>query len=183
MSRSLSLYNLPGDIYDDIAAFLPDKDLYRFLTLSPHITVSAYLLRARQRAYWKKCGAEHLAEKGDLAGLQFLHSIGAPFTTKAMNWAAHNGHLAVVQFLHSIGGTYTIFAINNAAMNGHLAVVQFLHSVGAPYTPSAVTWAAENGHLAVVQFLHSIGAPLYPRDEFRCLSWALARGRVFKVQL
>jgi hypothetical protein len=45
----LSLYNLPGDIYDTIAAFLPkNKDLYRFLTLSRLISVSPYILQQRK---------------------------------------------------------------------------------------------------------------------------------------
>ena len=34
--------------------FLPDKDLLQFVCASRHIAVSAYLLRQRQRAYWKK---------------------------------------------------------------------------------------------------------------------------------
>ena len=156
MSHSLSLYNLPGDIYDDIAAFLPDKDLYRFLTLSPHITVSAYLLRARQRVYWKKCGAEHLAEKGDLAGLQFLHNIGellTDYSDDEMWIAAKNGHLAVVQFLHRIGMPPSTHMMYNAAGNGHLAVVQYLHGIGAPSTEDTMNNAAKNGHLAVVEFL------------------------------
>ena len=132
----LSLYNLPGDIYDLMAAFMANPDLFRFLTLSRHITISSYLLRDRQRALWTKCGAKHLAIKGDLAGLQYLHSLGsvAWTTTYAMDCAAENGHLAVVEFLHGIGATCTANAMDDAAKNGHLAVVEFLHRIGAPYT-------------------------------------------------
>ena len=183
---AITITDLPGDIYDHIAGFLPDKDFVQFLCASRQITVSAYLRRDRQRAHWKKCGAAYLAIKGNLQGLQylhsvnvvvgtthamvlapmnghlavveFLHSIGAPYTTHAMDLAAINGHLAVVEFLHSVGGTCTDIAMDLAAMNGHLAVVKFLHSIGAAYTTSAMDLAAKNGHLAVVEFLHSIGA-------------------------
>ena len=130
------LYNLPGDIYDGIAAFLGNPDLFNFLTLSRQITVSAYLLRDRQRAHWKKCGEEQLAKKGNLQGLQYLHRIGvlSNTTTNAMDDAAYGGHLAVVEFLHRIGATCTANAMDDAAKNGHLAVVEFLHRIGAPYT-------------------------------------------------
>ena len=187
----LTITDLPADIHDTIAAFLPNKDLIEFVCASRHIVVSPYLLRQRQRAFWKRSGVVRLARKGDLAGLQylhglgqginincamdcasrhghlavvqFLHSIGAPFSEDAMDWAAEWGHLAVVQFLHGIGigAPFTDYAMNNAAKNGHLAVVQFLHSIGAPLTNYTVYYAASSGHLAVVEFLHSIDAPTF----------------------
>jgi hypothetical protein len=154
----LTLTDLPCDIHDTIAAFLPDKDLGRFVCASRQIVVSAYLLRQRQRAYWKKCGVVKLAEKGDLAGLQYLHGLGTPFTYNAMDVAAEKGHLAVVQFLHGLGTLYTAaIAMDYAALSGHLAVVQFLHSVGAPFTKFAMFWAKKYGKLDVVEFLQSVG--------------------------
>jgi len=132
LNLNLCFYNLPGDIYDNIAAFLGNPDLFIFLTLSRHITISSYLLRDRQRARWKKCSAKHLAIKGDLAGLQylFLHrrigGLGTTSTTKAMDFAAAYGHLAVVEFLHSVASPYTNYAMDWAAKYGHLAVVGFL---------------------------------------------------------
>jgi hypothetical protein len=142
----LTLTDLPTDIHDTIAAFLPDKDLIEFVCASRHIVVSAYLLRQRQRAFWKRCGVETLAGKGDLAGLQYLHGLGVPFTYSAMGWAAQKGHLAVVQFLHSVGAPLTDYAMDWAAANGHLAVVQFLHSIGAPRTDDATYRAASHGN-------------------------------------
>ena len=160
----LTITDLPCDIHDNIAAFLPDKDLIQFVCASRHIAVSAYLLRQRQRAYWKECGVKHLAETGDLAGLQYLHGLGLCLgsgrdSDDAMYNAAVEGHLAVVEFLHSIGATCANRAMDWAAENGHLAVVQYLHSIGTPFSGDAMDWAATNGHLAVVEFLHSIGAP------------------------
>ena len=76
----LTITDLPADIHDNIAAFLPDKDLIDFVCASRHIGVSAYLLRQRQRAFWKKSGVKHLAETGDLAGLQYLHGLGFKMT-------------------------------------------------------------------------------------------------------
>ena len=125
----LTITRLPGDIYDHISLFLSDKDLSRFLSASPQITVSTYVQRDRQRAYWKRCGADKLAFKGDLTGLQYLHGIdGKVTTTKTMTKAAKRGHLAVVKFLHSIGAPYTMRAINLAAWNGHMDVADFLYS-------------------------------------------------------
>ena len=130
----LSITDLPNDIHDAIATFLPDKDLIEFVCASRHIIVSPYLLRQRQRAHWKECGVLYLAGKGDLAGLQYLHGLGGVFdmtcNTDVMDWAAQKGHLAVVQFLHSVGTPYTTEAMDLAAMEGHLAVVEFLQSVG-----------------------------------------------------
>jgi hypothetical protein len=174
----LSLYNLPGDIYDLMAAFLDDPDLFRFLTLSRHIIISSYLLRDRRRALWTKCDARHLAIKGDLAGLQYLHSLGSvAWTTYAMDCAARNEHLAVVQYLHSIGATCTTNAMDWAASKGHLAVVEFLHGIGAPYTTNAMDWAAHHGHLAVVQFLHSVAAPY----TTKAMKWAARNGHLAVV--
>jgi hypothetical protein len=179
-----TLYNLPGDIYDTIAAFLPNPDLFHFLTLSPHISVSDYLLWHRK---WEQVSLQQLAAEGDLKGVQYklqqkkntitteevmvfaayggqlavvqyLHRIGAPCATQAMDFAAYNGHLVVMQYLHSIGASCTTEAMDHAACNGHLAVVEFLHSIGASCTTEAMDYAACNGHLAVVKFLHSIGA-------------------------
>jgi hypothetical protein len=152
--RMLSITDLPSDIHDTIAAFLPDKDLIEFVCASRQIVVSAYLLHQRQRAHWTKCGVETLAKKGDLAGLQYLHGCGAPFAHSPMDWAAANGHLAVVEFLHSIGATCTHDAMTWAAWNGHLAVVVFLHGIGAPCSPNAMSWAQANGHLAMIKFLN-----------------------------
>ena len=163
MSDSLNLYNLPGDIYDTIAAFLPNNtDLYRFLTLSRLISVSPYILQQRK---WLQATVSVLARDGDLPGVQYLmqeHHL--PFLSllegqRAMNSAALNGHLAVVQYLHRIGvpcnKTYTM---DYAARQGHLAVLQFLHGVGAQCSWLAMNQAAGYGHLSVVEFLHSIDA-------------------------
>ena len=176
----LTIKDLPSDIHDTIAFFLPDKDLLHFLCASRLISVSAYLRRDRQRAHWKKRGVAYLARKGDLAGLQYMHSIGvaAQCTTYAMNWAAENGHLAVVEFLHGVGAPCTANAMGWAAEHGHLAVVEFLHGIGAPYTADAMEWAAGNGHLAVVQFLHGVGAPY----THNAMNWAASHGHLAVVQ-
>jgi hypothetical protein len=150
--KKMKITDLPGDILDNISFFLPDRDLVQFLCASPHITISAYLRRDRQRAHWKRCGAEKLAIKGDLQGLQYLHGIGGSFTDDVMDEAADNGHLAVVQFLHGVGAPFTSYAMDVAAGNGHLAVVEFLHSVGAPFTMNAMNNAAMDCHLDVVEF-------------------------------
>ena len=183
----MRITDLPGDIYDHISLFLSDKDLSRFLSASPQITVSAYVQRDRQRrrAYWKRCGAEKLAVKGDLQGLQYLHGIGTrvkkseamnkaathgrvgvvEFMTVPMIGAAKNGHLAVVEFLYSIGASCTDNVMDWAAWHGHLAIVQYLHRVGAQANKErAILWAAARGHLAVVQFLHGIGAFYNPNQ-------------------
>ena len=178
-----TLYNLPGDIYDTIAAFLPNPDLFHFLTLSPHISVSDYLLWHRK---WEQVSLRQLAAEGDLKGVQYklqqkkntitteevmvfaayggqlavvqyLHRIGAPCATQAMDFAAYNGHLVVMQYLHSIGASCTTEAMDHAACNGHLAVVKFLHSIGASCTAEAIYEASSHGHVAVVRFLKSIG--------------------------
>ena len=179
----LTITDLPGDILDHISAFLPDRDLARFLCASRQITVSAYLLRDRQRAHWKKCGAEHLAKKGDLQGLQYLHSVDVVVGTDyAMNWAVINGVIngdfAMVEFLHSIGVRCTDDAMNFAAENGYLAMVQYLHSIGGSFTTYAMDFAAENGHLAVVEFLHSIGV----RCTENAMVWAAKNEHMAMVE-
>ncbi len=46
-----------------------------------------------------------------------------------MSNAAENGHLALVQYLHGLGAPDTTYAMEYAASNGHLAVVEFLQSI------------------------------------------------------
>lgn len=164
----LTLYKLPGDIYDAIAAFLPNPDLFHFLVLSRHLSVAPYLLRRRQHQKWARFYLWQLARIGDLQGVQYLHRLGVPFNTEAMDHAACNGHLAVVEFLHGVGAPWTCRAMNYATRFGHLAVVQFLHRVvGVPCTADTMCYAATNGHVAVVQFLHGIGAP-YTANTISC---------------
>ena len=178
--------DLPTEIHDNIAFFLPDKDLLQFVCASPrHIVVSAYLLRERQRAYWKKSPVKHLAARGDLVGLQYLYdalgsgSGGKLNTTGAMYGAADEGHLAVVQYLHGRGVKCTADALDGAAFKGHLPVVQFLHSIGVLYTRRALDWAAQQGHLGVVQYLVGIGAPC-TNDA---MDWATYNGHLAVVKL
>ena len=99
----LTLYTLPGDIYDAIAAFLPNPDLFHFLVLSRHLSVAPHVLRRRQHQKWARFSLWQLARDGDLHGVQYLHRLGTPFNTEAMDHAACKGHLAVVEFLHSVG--------------------------------------------------------------------------------
>jgi len=184
----LTITDLPNDIHDNIALFLPDKDLGRFVCASRRIVVSPYLRRERQRAYWKSSPVKHLVAKGDLAGLQYLHGLGGGggldmkedtmnLSMDWMYWSA-KGYLAVVQFLHSIGKVpYSFLVMHLAASNehlaaveflrvmdiaashGHLGMVQYLHSIGAPCTELAMDLAAVHGHVAVVAYLYNIGAP------------------------
>lgn len=157
---SLTLYNLPGDIYDHLSDFLDDQSLFVLLTLSPrHITVANYLLQQRK---WRKNPMEHWAEVGDLKGLQFLHrQLKIKCKPNAMAKASRNGHLDVVKYLHSIGAPWYPQSIIWASSHGHLAVVKFLHNVVKMPCPSeAMDWASSNGHLAVVKFLHEIGVPI-----------------------
>ena len=149
LEEDLTLYNLPGDIYDAIAAFLPDADLFHFLTLSRHLSVAPHVLRHRQHKKWTRFYLWQLARDGDLHGVQYLHRLGAPFNTEAMDHAACNGHLAVVEFLHSVGAPRTWRAMKYAAQYGHLAVVEFLHRIGVPCTDAMINYAAHNGHGAV----------------------------------
>ncbi|KAF0697982.1 Aste57867_11364 [Aphanomyces stellatus] len=98
------------------------------------------------------------AAHGQLAALEYLHTIGHPGCTRnAMDWAAFHGHLHVVQFLHAYRSEgATTKAMDAAAMNGHLPVVEFLHASRAEgCTADAMTEAAWNGHLDVVSFLHT----------------------------
>jgi hypothetical protein len=70
-ARALTLYNLPGDIYDTLSDFLDDKSLFVLLTLSPRrITVAKHLLQHRK---WRKQPMEHWAQVGNLKALQYLH--------------------------------------------------------------------------------------------------------------
>jgi hypothetical protein len=157
----LTLYNLPGDIYDLLSDFLDNRSLFVFLTLSPRrISVSKYLVQQRQQRRWRQEPMEHWAKKGDLKGVQYLHHrLGRKcHDTTAMDGASFHGHLEVVQFLHSIGATCTTFAMDSASLEGRLDVVQYLHSIGAPCSHFAMDGASGKGHLAVVKFLHSIGA-------------------------
>jgi hypothetical protein len=73
------LTELSVDIHDIISYFLPNKDLVSFLCSSRYIMVSPYLLRDRQRKYWKKSGMTRLVQKGDFLGIQYLHSIGVKY--------------------------------------------------------------------------------------------------------
>ena len=162
---TLTLYNLPSDIYDILSEFLDDKSLYVFLTLSPRtISVAKYLLQQRK---WRQKPMEHWAEMGDLKAIKYLYSIGDTkrrhISGSAMYRASCHGHLPMVQFLHSIGAPCYPEAITWSCAGGHLAVVQFLHNVvGIPSTYEAMDWASANGHLAVVKYLHSIGTRCGP---------------------
>ncbi|EFA85810.1 putative RNA helicase [Heterostelium album PN500] len=69
--------------------------------------------------------------------------------------SSERGHLAIVEYLHSVGAIATKMAMDKAATNGHLEVVRFLHenrSEGC--SESAIDGASGNGHLEVVKFLY-----------------------------
>jgi len=145
----ITLYKLPGDIYDTIEHFMSNNDLFRFLTLSRHISVSQYLLCRRQQKKWKEWKGFYLWElssKGDLYGVKYLHSIGKTFNTEAMDHAVCKGHLDVVKFLHSVGAPFSHRGIDLAVKYGHVKVVTFLQSVGVPCTESMISIAAFNSH-------------------------------------
>lgn len=178
-----SITELPADIFDHIAYFLPDGDLGRFLQSSRRLTVSAHILQRRKKeASWRRRGLPSVACDGCLAGVQYLHGLGAVITKEVMHCAIALGQLAVVQFLHRENRNKSLYPLSDAmecaANCGHLPVVQFLHSVGAPITEDSVEFTARNGHSAVVQFLHSVGAPI-PRHAMR---WAAMYGRLAVVK-
>ncbi|KAF0690360.1 Aste57867_18247 [Aphanomyces stellatus] len=68
------------------------------------------------------------AAKGDMATMDFLHSVGHVNDVKQTAASVgKNGDLPMLCFLHSIGHTKDIkFAAAKAAENGHLAVLRFL---------------------------------------------------------
>jgi hypothetical protein len=181
---TLTLYNLPGDIYDHLSDFLDNKSLFVFLTLSPRrISVSNYLLQQRKK--WQQKHLWQWAGEGDLKGVQHLYRLGRKYNdyelSLALSLASDTGHLAVVQFLHSIGAPCPSDAMANASANGHLAVVQFLHSIGAP-CPRAMFWACCCGHLEVVQYLYSIGVGVPTTPDEVVIDRASENGHLAVVQ-
>ena len=179
----LLITELPADIFDHIAHFLPDGDLGRFLQSSRRLTVSPHILQQRKKeASWRRRGLLSVAGDGCLAGVQYLHGLGAVITKEVMHCATGRGHLAVVQFLHKENRHKSLYPLSDAmdcaASYGHLPVVQFLHSVGAPLTDYCVEFSARNGHLPVVQFLHSVGAPI----SRHAMGYAACNGRLAVVK-
>ena len=170
------------DIYDEISQYLSDADLGNLLLSCREVVVSAHLLRDRKRAYWRRCGADNLAEKGNLLALQFLHSIDMiSYTSGLMKKAAGNAHLPVVKFLHSIGVPYGTDSLYYAASNGHLAVLEFLHdiyNINLSYIPILMYEAAYRGHLNVVKFLYNIG----PKDACYTMVAAAITGHLPVVE-
>ena len=182
----MSITGLPADIFDHIAHFLPDGDLSRFLQSSRLLTVSPHILQRRKKeALWRRRGVLQVAGDGCLAGVQYLHGLGAVITKEVMRCATGRGHLAVVQFLHKENRHKSLYALSDAmdcaARNGHLPVVQFLHSVGAPISRHAMRWAAMYGRLAVVKFLNEA----YPNQVLAlqsAMEKAALHGRLEVVQ-
>ena len=158
----IRLNTLPTDIHDNIAGFLGDRDLGRFLSTSRNINVSGYLVRRRRQANWKGQGVARLAEKGDIPGLQYLNSIGTDMKD-AMDHAGMSGHADAMEYLHSIGCRPSQPLMYYAAGSGHLEVVKFLHKIGANSFSYSMDNAAEYGHLDVVKYLHSIGAQFHDK--------------------
>ena len=93
------------------------------------------------------------SKHGHLGIVKNLTSIGAEYTTLAMDLAASRGHLKIVKYLNGIGATFTTDAMDLAASGGHLEVLDFLGSLGATFTTDAMDWAAGGGHLEIVKFL------------------------------
>ena len=194
MSNALTLYNLPGDIYDHLSEFLDNKSLFVLLMLSPrHITVSKYLLQQRK---WRQKSMEHWAEVGDLKAVQYLHRrfkcepLYLETMRRALENAAENGHLEVVKFLRGTGAAafhalslyeYHKHPTDVCCGNGHLEVVKFLHSVGTVFREQALSEAAANGHLEMVKFLHGIGV-VGNKYVTWTMYWATQNGHLEVVQ-
>lgn len=182
--NTLTLDSLPVGIYNRISEFLDYKSLHAFLKVSPHITVSEYLI---EQSIWRHHDATTWAWIGNLKALKHLHTLGRKFTdpnamflscaegySEAVKYshsieaprcshiigvASDTGHLEVVKFLHSIGIHCDDNAIDRASHAGNLDAVKFLYSIGATCSEQAMEWASKKGHLEVVKYLHSIRAP------------------------
>ena len=94
------------------------------------------------------------AENGQLPVVQFLHTVGMPYTIYAMDFAAGEGHLDVVQYLHGVGANCTSSAMDHASRMGFLNVVEFLLAMGKPYTVWAIDFACANGHLDILRLFY-----------------------------
>ena len=160
-TTTLSLYNLPGDIYDVISDFLDNESLFVLLTLSRHITVAKYLL---QRRKWRQKSIVHWVRAADLRAVQYLYGCRGWHMKPTMKSEtkitppkiSRNGDLIGGRTIlcFSFEGNCPAQAMYAACETGHLPIVAFLHKVGAFFNKKfAMELARENGHLDVVGFL------------------------------
>ena len=110
--KTTTIHKLPIEIRQELVNRLSNRD-FRNCILSSNKVFPKKKFAVKENRYYelRKRGFDDAAEIGDLKGVKFLHSINAPFTDDAMDYASKNGHLEIIKFLNSID-TFTDNAID-----------------------------------------------------------------------
>lgn len=104
----------------------------------------------------------HLAKKGQLDVIKWLHANGAlmPHDLHIMcDYAAEGGHLNVLKWMREAGVQWVSNICATAAAHGHVSMLAWLCANGAECTSGASLAAARHGHKAVLEWLRDNGHP------------------------
>ena len=92
------------------------------------------------------------AKQGNLAVLQYLHSVNCGMGDSTIDNAAEYGHLVMWKWVAlQNGSTWGARTCTNAARNGHLELLKWVKQNGCPWDRSTCSSAAQNGHLDVLR--------------------------------
>lgn len=178
----------------DLNKHIPVRDvrqlIWRYLT-----SVDREMVRcahnARRIPAISSGGIDAIAERGDLALLQWLWVKCPNWSKTASLSAAKGGHVHVLKWLwtlkvdrnpqHRVWGPLEWAAATGA---GRLAALQYLYEKGIAWDSTATYAAAYGGHLDVLEWMLANGAPrpksfaqkLCERNRLDVLCWLHARG-------
>jgi len=103
----------------------------------------------------------HLVKLGSLSCLKVVNRSNSLICARELcMYAARYGQLACLQYLHTTGHDWGSRACANAAANGHLHCLQYLHEHNCPWDRDTTTLASAHGHLSCLEYAHKNGCPM-----------------------
>ena len=107
---------------------------------------------------------------GSVSAMQYLRSVGCPWSQRTCFLAAEHGHLHILQMARDYGYPWSdVRTCTVAAKNGHLHIVQYARDNGCPWDKETCANAAWNGHFNILQYARKYGCPC---DELTCVNAA-----------
>jgi hypothetical protein len=97
------------------------------------------------------------------AAVQYLHSVGCPWSMDVVSFAAGRGDLPMLHWACEAGDVCwsRIHVLNKAAASGSVEMVAWIaQQPGVVFMTSTMCAAAEHGHTAVCEYLLSQGCPM-----------------------
>lgn len=175
---------LPYDALNEIATYLPFKDLIAFIRtckrtnelkgetkrfvkhikhskeICPKDYKEGYAIKKTQHKHINNLRISAVASYYNLLDvMKYLHEHRKPISSRCVPLAASKGNFGIIEYLienasNEIDRDSVNEAMNEASDKGYLDIVKFLHVKGYECTQFAMNRAAENGFLDVVKFLH-----------------------------